>query len=47
MSRALTGKIARSFVPRLSIIDVMMFNSRQEIARLLTDYRLVRAADGR
>ena len=34
------------FLPRLSIIDVMMFNSRQEIARLLGDYRLVRAADG-
>ena len=35
-----------TFLPRLSIIDVMMFNSRQDIARLLGDYRLVRGADG-
>ena len=46
MSHALTARIARSFVPRLSIIDVMMFNNRQEIARLLTDYRLVSGTDG-
>jgi len=36
---------AREFLPRLSIIDVMMFNNQQEIARLLGDYRLVRSAD--
>jgi hypothetical protein len=28
------------FIPRLSIIDVMMFNSRKDIARLLRDYHL-------
>jgi hypothetical protein len=34
-----------AFLPRLSIIDVMMFNSREEIARLLGSYRLMRADD--
>lgn len=36
---------AKEFLPRLSIIDVMMFNSCEEIALLLKDYRLVRAGE--
>jgi hypothetical protein len=33
----------REFMPRLSIIDAMMFNSPEEIGRLLARYQLVRA----
>jgi len=32
---------ARKFVPFLSIIDVMMFNSKQELAGLLSEYDLL------
>ena len=31
------------FIPRLSIIDVMMFNSRERMAELLNEYRLISA----
>lgn len=34
------------FIPRLSIIDAMMFNSREELAQLLAAYRLAGAARG-
>ncbi len=30
-----------NFVPNLSIIDVMMFNSREEIRKMLNDYQLI------
>jgi hypothetical protein len=36
---------SKEFLPRLSIIDVMMFNSREQIRRLLQDFRLVCAED--
>jgi hypothetical protein len=29
------------FVPNLSIIDVMMFNSKKEVSRMLDKYELV------
>jgi hypothetical protein len=29
------------FIPNLSIIDVLMFNSKREIETLLNDYELV------
>ncbi len=34
------------FMPRLSIVDAMMFNSPDEIAELLAGYRLVKAPQG-
>ena len=34
-------QLSKPFVPNLSIIDVMMFNSREQCARLLEEYDLV------
>jgi hypothetical protein len=36
----------REFMPRLSVIDAMMFNGPDEIAGLLAGYRLVKAPQG-
>ena len=33
------------FVPNLSIIDVMMFNSREECRRLLEEYDFIKGED--
>jgi len=35
------AQFGREFVPNLSIVDVMMFNSRERIAGTLSEYRVV------
>jgi hypothetical protein len=35
------GQFSNDFVPNLSIIDVLMFNSIEEVKKMLIDYSLV------
>ena len=35
------GQFSNEFVPNLSVIDVMMFNDKEQCAKLLEDYELV------
>lgn len=40
------GQFRNQFVPSLSILDVMMFNSKEEICRMLGRYSLLDGAEG-